>query len=213
MSNWAIVTTAAEDDAITYAYQQSQDPAAMVPAPAGETITAFFDRSVHASTIAAMVGGYQSVQNTELIATLTTIPAANRPAAKVEIEGVVVKHGGTVALNAGQWKWSKSSAPPPTVQSVEMNVTDANMATVSKLFFHYLDAGGVDRMAGLMAIAIGSVIRIEDPANGSVFLQVITTAAPIQRQGANGHAEFAVKFSLSAGGLAALDGKPVDVTF
>jgi hypothetical protein len=213
MSTWTITATAAEDDAITYAYQQSQDPAAMVKPPPGETIAAFFDRMVHTGTLGAMGASYQAVQNAELVTMLGTIPEANRQAAKKDIEAAVVAHGGTVTLTATQYKWSKSSAPPPTAQSVEMNVSDANMATVSKLYFHYLDGGGVDRMSALMAMASGTVIRIEDPANSSIFLQVMTTAAPIQRQGANGHVEFAVKFSLSAGALAPLDGTLVDVTF
>jgi hypothetical protein len=217
MGNWTVQTTTTEDDAITYAYQQSQSvPLFGSPVPGRrdvETIEAFFDRMTHHSVVSPMVTRQQSVKTTDLLTTLGTIPPENREAAQRDIEVVVVEHGGTVPLTAATYQWSKSSAPPPSTQSVEMDVSDANVVTVTKLYFHYLDANGIDRMMGLMAIPVNTAIRIEDPDNPSTFLLVVTTAAPIQRQGADGHVEFVVVFSAAGGILGPLDGLPVTVTF
>jgi hypothetical protein len=221
MGTWTVTTTSAEDEAITFAYDDSQrTPGSALagappfgPPPPGttETIQQFFDRMAHISTVSPMLIRHQSVQNAELISTLGTIPEANRSAAKNDIEAVIVQHGGTVELHECRYLWSTNTAAPPRNNSIEANVTWANIATVDKLTFYYLDADAIDRMSTLMAIAVGTLVRIEDVANMANFLKVTTTAAPIQRQGANGYVEIAVKFELSGGTLA--DTLPMKTTF
>src|SRR3954468_9580345 len=100
MGTWTIQTTTAEDDAITYTYDESQRlPGSALgppgPTPPSETIQSFFDRMVHAATVTPMLSRHQGAKNAELIGTLETIPEANRPAARVEIEATIKSHGGT----------------------------------------------------------------------------------------------------------------------
>src|SRR4030095_4956659 len=107
---------------------------------------------------------------------------------------------GTVKLTKCRYLWSTNTAAPPRNNSIEANVTWANIATVDKLTFYYLDADAVDRMTTLMAITVGTIVRIEDVAGPTAnFLKVTTTAVPIQRQGANGYVEIAAKFESSGG--------------
>src|SRR5580765_6642552 len=131
VGTWTIHTTATEDDAITYAYQQSQKPLAVPPgayviARTTESLDAFFDRRTHEVVIAPMVSIHQRAQNEAVLQTLGTIPPENRDAAEQELEALVVKHGGTVLVREVRYKWSKNTAAPPTAQSVELNATDAN---------------------------------------------------------------------------------------
>jgi hypothetical protein len=221
MGTWTVTTTPAEDDAITFAYDDSQrspgsafagaPPFSPPPPGTTETIQQFFDRMAHLSTVSPMLTRHQGVKNSELIGTLQTIPEANRPAARTDIEAAIVAHGGTVELRECRYLWSTNTAAPPRNNSIEADATWANIATVTKLTFYYLDADNVNRMSTLMAIAIGTLVRIEDAANMSNFLKATTTAAPIQRQGANGYVEIAVKFGLSGGALA--DTLPMKTTF
>jgi hypothetical protein len=107
--------------------------------------------------------------------------------------------------------WSTSTAPPPRDQSVELDVTQANVTTVTKLFFDYLDANNGDQMNALLALPVSTFVRIEDAATATNFVLVITTAAPIQRQGADGHVEIAVQYRQHSGSLA--DTLPMTCTF
>jgi hypothetical protein len=219
MSTWTVQTTSAEDDAIIFAYDESQRTpggalAGPAPPPSGdpETIQQFFDRMTHISTVSPMVTRHQSVKNMELISTLETIPEENRPAASIEIQATIVAHGGTVPLHECRYLWSTNTAAPPRNNSIEANVAWASIATVDKLTFYYLDADAVDRMNTLMALAVGTIVRIQDVANPSVnFLKITTMAPPIQRQGANGYVEISVKHVLHGGALA--DTLPMTTTF
>jgi hypothetical protein len=222
MGAWTVTTTPAEDDAITFAYDDSQrSPGSALsgappfsPPPPGttETIQQFFDRMAHISTVSPMLVRHQGVKNSELIGTLETIPEANRPAARTDIEATIVAHGGTVKLTKCRYLWSTNTAAPPRNNSIEADATWANIATMTKLTFYYLDADAVDRMTTLMALAVGTIVRIEDVAAPTTnFLKVTTTAVPIQRQGANGYVEIAVKFGQSGSALA--DTLPMNATF
>jgi hypothetical protein len=210
MGSWTISTTTAEDDAIGAAYQRSQRTPPG-PGPPAETIEAYFQRMTTHSTVTPMVMQHQQEQNAELLSTFATIPEANRAAAKADVEAVVIEHGGTVTLKTATYLWSTSTAPPPRAQSVELNVTQANIATVTLLYFDYLDANNADQMNALMALAVSTFVRIEDAATATNFLEVITTAAPIQRQGADGHVEIAVQYRQHGGTLG--DTLPMTCTF
>lgn len=226
MGSWTITTTAAEDEAIQYSYEQSQKPGlpgtAAMPPPgtalmsesrATETPEVYFDRRTHESTIGPMVAMHKTAKNTELVSSLSTIPPENRDAAQKDLEDLVVKHGGTVELSTVRYKWSKNTAAPPSANSVELDKTDANVATITKFTAHYLDADAKDRMTQLLAVAANTPIRVEDPANVATFVQLVTSGPPIQRQGANGYVEFPVTYSAHSGLLAPLDGLPVNVSF
>src|SRR5262252_2266751 len=110
MGTWTITTTTPEDEAIAYAYQQSQRPMLGAPPtsapPAAETEAEFFQRMVAQFTIAPMVTRHTEAKNTELVESLNTIPEANRPAAKTDIENVITTHGGTVPLHDTRYGWS-----------------------------------------------------------------------------------------------------------
>jgi hypothetical protein len=211
MGTWTIATTTAEDEAIAAAHQRSQRPLPMFPPPPAETVETYFQRMTSSGTVAPMVAQHQQEKNDELLTTLGTIPEANRAAAKTEIEAVVVEHGGTVPLTTATYLWSTSTAPPPRNQSVELNVTQANIATVTLLYFDYLDANNGDQMNALLALAGSTFVRIEDAATPANFLEVVTTAAPIQRQGADGHVEIAVQYRQHGGSLG--DTLPMTCTF
>jgi len=218
MSTWTVTTTAAEDDAIHYAYQQSQKPPILgMPGnpvtPAAETEAQFFDRMVHQGVIAPMGAQQRAASQAELSAMLGTIPPENQAAAVEDIAVVVEEHGGTVPLHEARYLYSNSTAPPPRDLSVEVDATDANFAQVTKIFFDHLDADSHNRMSSLMGLVTGTVIRLADAANAATFLQVFTKGAPIQRQGADGHVEIAVQFSQRGGSFATLDTKPLTVTF
>jgi hypothetical protein len=223
MGTWTVTTTAAEDDAITFAYDESQrapgsalagaPPFSPPPPGTTETVQQYFDRMAHISVVSPMLSRHQGVKNAELIGTLETIPEANRPAARTDIETVIVQHGGTVKLRECRYLWSTNTAAPPRNNSIEADVTWANIATLTKLTFYYLDADNVNRMSGMMSdTPVGTIVRIEDVANPTAnFLKATTTALPIQRQGANGYVELAVKFDQSGGTLA--DTLPMTTTF
>jgi hypothetical protein len=213
MGTWTITTTTAEDDAIQYAYQQALKqpagrPPPLPPVTVPATVEAFFQQQTMIGTVAPMVTAYQQARNVELVSMLGTIPPENRPAAQAAIEDVVEDHGGTVTARELAYLWSTNTAAPPRNNSAEADVSAANLATIRKLTFDHRDADGVDRMASLMALATSTLIRLEAGAN---MLQVVTTAAPVQRQGADGYVEFAVQFSQSAGTLA--DTARLAVTF
>jgi hypothetical protein len=212
MGIWTIATTTAEDDAIAAAHQRSQrPPPGPFPPPPVESVEAYFQRMTSHSTVAPMVSQHQQEKNAELLSTFATIPEANRDAAHADMEAVVVEHGGTVKLKTATYLWSTSTAPPPRNQSVEIDVTQANVATVTMLWFDYLDANNGDQMNALMALAVSTFVRIEDAATPANFLQVVTTAAPIQRQGADGHVEIAVQYRQHGGVLG--DTLPMTCTF
>jgi hypothetical protein len=212
MGTWTIATTTTEDDAIAAAHQRSQrTPPGPFPPPPPETVEAYFQRMTSTSTVAPMVSQHQQEKNTDILATLGTIPEANRAAAKADIEAVVIEHGGTVILKTATYLWSTSTAPPPRNQSVELNVTQANIATATLVWFHYLDANNGDQMNALMALPVSTFVRIADAANAANFIEVVTTAAPIQRQGADGHVEIAVQYRQHGGSLG--DTLPMTCTF
>jgi hypothetical protein len=215
MGTWTITTTTTEDDAINYAYQQAQKPPmpGLPPSTAAATVAAFFQERVQKTTVAPMVSQYQSAKNVELVSTFATIPEANRPAAQKDIEAVVVEHGGTVTIKSAPYLWSTNTAAPPRNNSIEADVNDANLATLTKLTFHYLDADNVNQMNALMALEVNALIHIEDATNPANFLQTLLKAPPIQRQGANGYAEMSVTFQRRGGSFAALDTKKMTVTF
>lgn len=211
MASWMIQTTTAEDEAIHAAYQHSQRPHPPFPPPAVETVEAYFQRMTLTSTVTPMVSQHQQAKNAELLTTFATIPEANRDAAQADLEAVVVEHGGTVTLKAATYLWSTSTAPPPRTQSIEINVTQTNIAQVTVMWFDNLDANNADQMNALMALAVSTLIRIEDTANPANFLQVFTAAVPIQRQGADGHVEIAVQYQQHGGSLG--DTLPMACTF
>jgi len=215
MGTWTITTTPTQDDAITYAYQQAQKPMipGLPPPTSAATVDAFFQERVAQTTVAAMMAQHQAAKNADLVASLQTVPEANRPAALDDMKAVIVQHGGTVKITDAVYLWSTNTAAPPRNNSIEANVTDANLATVTKLTFHYLDADNVDRMNSLMALAVNAIVRIEDAANAANFLQTILTAAPIQRQGANGYVEMTVQCQQRGGSFATLDTKRMSCTF
>src|SRR4029453_6463630 len=99
MGTWTITTTSTEDAAIDHAYQQAQKPAlpGMLPPPVG-TIEEFFQQRITTTTVATMVALHRSAKNTTLVDSLMTVPEATRPAAKADIEAVIMQHGGTVPV-------------------------------------------------------------------------------------------------------------------
>jgi len=214
MGTWTITTTPTEDEAIEHAYQQAQKPAlpGMTPPPVG-TVEEFFQQRVTQTTVATMVSLHLSAKNTTLVDSLMTVPEANRPAAKADIEAVIMQHGGTVPVTDTTYLWSTNTAAPPRNNSIEADVSAANLASLTKLTFHYLDADSVNRMTSLMAVTVNTLIRIEDAANAANFLQTILRAAPIQRQGADGYVEMPVSFQHLGGSFAALDTKRMTCTF
>jgi hypothetical protein len=214
VGTWTITTTADEDAAITWANQQSQRALIGSPAPpVAKTDAAFFQQSVQQSTLDPLSQRYRDAQSTELIATLNTIPPANRPAARIDIETAIEAHGGTAPLHQATYFWSTSTAPPPRVQSVEVDATEANFSTVMKIYFDDLDTANVSHMTDLLALKLGTIIRLVDPANAANLLEVVTIATPIQRQGADGHVEIAVRFNQKSGTLLPLDTHPLTCTF
>lgn len=207
-----VTTTTAEDEAITHSYQQSQKGLAGVP-PIVETEAQYFERMVHNSTLGPMVFMHTQTKNADLVVSLSSIPEANRPAAKADIDAVIVTHGGTVPATAFTYLWSSNTAAPPRVNSVELDATEANHSTVTKLTFDDMDSTNVSRMNSLLGIKINTLIRLEDAASVANFVQVLTTGTPIQRQGADGFVELPVKIHSKGGSFAALDTLPLKCTF
>lgn len=213
MATRTITTTAAEDEAITYSYQQSQKGVLGAPPQTGETETQFFERMVHASTIGPMTFQNQQAKTTVITTDLSTIPEAEQPAAKAEIDAVIIAHGGTVTATSLTYQWSANTAAPPRVNSLELDVNEANFTAVAKLTFDDKDAGNVVRMGSLLGTKANTLIRLEDVANAANFVAVITTGTPIQRQGADGFVELPVRFQAKGGTFAGLDTKPLKCTF
>lgn len=228
MATRTITTTAAEDEAIAYAHAQSQKPPAAAaptpkvapvppplpaPAPPGETEAEYFDRMTRYATVGPMVSRHDAAKNSEFLVAFASVPPENQEAAQKQIEAVIVAQGGAVSARSARYLWSSNTAAPPRTQSVEADVTDANLATVKKLTFDDVDADNVSQMKALMALAVNTLIRIEDAANPANFLAAILNAPPIQRQGADGYVEFPVAFSSRGGSFATLDTKPVTCTF
>lgn len=214
MATRTITTTTAEDEAITYSYQQSQKMAGQPGMPAGETEAQYFDRMVH-NMLGAMTAQHAQAKNTVLVTDLSTIPEANRPAAQADINAVIVQYGGTVGVQTLTYQWSANTAAPPRVNSIEIDATEANFATLSKITFDDMDASTppVSRMTSLLTTKVNTLIRVEDAANAANYLQLLTTATPIQRQGADGYVEMAAKFHSKGGSFAGLDTKPLKITF
>ena len=204
MASYTITTTDEQEAALQWAYQQqiemSRLPGVSVQPPA--TVAAFLQQQVDLQVLNVNVVNYNTEQGAELIAMVATVPPANRAAAIEDIEDVVTEHGGTAPFRNVPYLWSTNTAAPPRVSSIEADQTQANMATVSKLTFDDLDADGGMQMAALMAIPAGSTIRVLDPANAANALTVRSTAAAIQRQGADGFVEIAVAFISFSGTFA-----------
>jgi hypothetical protein len=215
MTTRSVDTTTSEDESIAYSYTQWQKMGSMPIGPPGTplptTEAQYFQAMTNQGTVTPMVALHQRAKNDDLIKTLGTIPPEQQAAAKADIETVVVQHGGSLPLRTAKWQMSTNTAPPPRTKSLELNVTQANIATVNKLTFDYLDADGVDRMAALMLIASGTLVKITDAANAANFVQALTMGIPVQRQGANGYAEFTVYYKGHGGTLADL--LPMTVTF
>ena len=224
MATRTVETTAAEDEAITYAYQQSQKPGlggvpiattAMDPMPkaADETEAQFFQRMTQQTTIGPIVMQHNHAKNTELLASMNSIPPENREAAQADIEAVITAQGGTVPLHDVTYLFSSNTAAPPRAQSVEANVNDTNLATVTKLTFDNEDAENVAQKARLLALKVNTLIRLEDAETPANFLQVILTAVPLEKQPADPYVEMTVAFHSRGGSFATLDTKPVACTF
>lgn len=216
MGTWTITTTATEDAAIDFAYEQAQKPPPGLltpPIPPPPTVAAFFQLRVTSSAVAPLVAVHQAAQTAELVGALASVPAENRAAAQKEIEAVIVEQGGAVKVRSARYLWSSNTAAPPRVNSVEADATDANLATLGTLTFDDLDADNVTQMAALLALPVNTLIRIEDAADPANYLVTILHAAPIQRQGADGYVELLVTFSSRGGTFAALDTKPVTCAF
>jgi hypothetical protein len=192
MASYTIVTTDEQEAALAWQYDLLLHPPATMPptSPPPATQADYLQQLVSHQVLDPMVVQYGNAQAAQLVSLVATIPPENRAAAFEDIEVVVDEHGGTPLFRDVPYLWSVSTAPPPRVNSIEVDVTQPNMATVSKIFFDDRDAGNVVRMDALMAIRLGSTLRL---ANGATLLRVRTTAAPIQRQGADGHVEIAVQ--------------------
>jgi hypothetical protein len=209
MGTWTISTTAAEDDAITYSYQQSQRGNVLGgPPPPVQTVEEFFqDRTAHAA-IGPMVTVHQQAKNTELLASFDTIPPENRPAATSDLEALVVQHGGTVKIRDATYLWSDLLVAPPPDKTVLMDVSQAEATPVTKLFFDDQDHAGVIQREGLLALGPNVLVRIEDPRQTAYFFAFVTTGAPVA---GIGYVELPVRFHQSGGPLAA--GWPMTCTF
>lgn len=203
MAEYLIVTTDEQDAALTWQYEQLLNPPATMPptVPPPDTQLDYLQQQVSHLVLDPMVVQYESAQAAQLVSLVATIPPENRAAAFDDIQVVVDEHGGTPVFRDVPYLWSTSTAPPPRVNSIEADATQPNMAAVTKVFFDDLDANGVSRMDALMGILIGSILRI---ANGANVLRVRTRAAPIQRQGADGHVEILVQLESFAGTFADL---------
>jgi hypothetical protein len=201
MGTWTIETTVAEDEAIDYAYQQSQKPIwSGAPLPPPETIEEFFNRRTHDTTVLPMLSQHTTVKQQELLATLATIPPENRDAALTDLEAVVTAHGGTVTLRDATYLWSDTLTGAPPDRTVMMDVSQADVMPVTRLYFDDQDVDSVLQRAGLLAVALGTLVRLEDPRNTAHFLLVVTTAAAI---GQPGYVELPVEYRQQGGPLAA----------
>jgi hypothetical protein len=206
MGSWTIQTTPAEDDAIAYGHQQSQRPMPGLAPPPGtppppvETVEAYFQRMTQQATLTPMVLTHQQAKNTELLKTLDTIPPENRPAARTEIESVIVTHGGAVKVREATYLWSDTLTPPPPDKTVTIDVSQADLTPVTKVFFDDQDNAGVSQRGGLLALTTETMVRIEDPNNAAHFLLLITTGAPVA---GTGYVELPVRYHQSGGPLAA----------
>lgn len=215
MGSWTVVTNTEQDEAIAAAHQQSlKPPIGMIEPPPVTTIQEFFQARTISGTVLPMVAIHRTTKNTNLVVSLDSVPPENRAAAQHDIEAVIAQYGGAVPATTLTYQWSANTAAPPRNLSCELDATEANWATqISKLTFHHLDAGSTDRMATLMAVKLNTLIRLTDAANAANFVAVLTTGAPIQRQGSNGYVELPVKFSQKGGSFSALDTKPLTCTF
>jgi hypothetical protein len=204
MGSWTIQTTTAEDEAITYSHQQSQRPLPGMPPgiapPPVETIEDYFQRMTQASTVQAMVVTHNQAKNTELVATLGTIPPENRDAAQEDLDALVVQHGGTVKIRKATYLWSDSLTPPPPDQTVMLDVAQADYTPVTKVFFDDQDTAGVSQREGLLALTSGMLVRIEDPRDKTFFLTLLMTGVPVA---GTGYVELPVRYHQSGGPLAA----------
>jgi len=214
MGNWTIVTTDAQDDAIAWAHAQSQKPPAppMPPTvPPATTVDEFMQAQTIALTVEPMVMRHESAMLTEDIAAINSVPEENKAAFRADMEASIQEHGGSVPASTLSYLWSANTAAPPRNLSIEIDQPEAKWDQLTKLTFYDLDAGSVDRAAMLLAVAVNTIIRLEDAANPANFVMALVTAAPIDR--ANNFVEFPARFNSKGGSFAALDAQPLTVTF
>lgn len=93
------------------------------------------------------------------------------------------------------YDYSSNVAEPPTSNQVRFNA-GAPYSGVSKLWFRYVTADGIDAHTGLMAVAIGTTIYIQDKNDHTAFATFDSTGAPIDK---TGYVEIPVT-SVSSGG-------------
>jgi hypothetical protein len=215
MGTWTIETTASEDEAITYAYQQSQRPGMGPPvSPPGraaapvETVDEYFQRMTKATTVQSMVITHNQAKNAELLVTLDTIPPENRDAAQADLHALVKQHGGTVKLKKATYLWSDAVTLPPPDQTVIGNVAQADWTLVTKVCFDDEDNAGTSQREGLLGLMPNTTVRIEDARDPTFFVTLILTDQPVAQ---TGYVELPVRYYQNGGPLAAA--YPMNCTF
>lgn len=94
--------------------------------------------------------------------------------------------------------FSSNTSAPPTSNQIRLDAPPP-YAAVTGVMVRYLTSDGIDAYWALMATDVGSQLVLQDKNDHTVYVELETTAAPVDR---GSYIEIAARFTAGAGALA-----------